>query len=179
MHLSGRHSPGGFIMTATCTTTAGIFRTREDAERAVERLRAAGYEEGGISVIGRDCRTQNEQVEENVAEGAATGAAVGAMTGAGAMVLGSLAVSFGIIPVIGPVLAVGPLAAALISGTGGALAGAATGGLVGSLIGFGMSEDEAEFYESEVRAGRYLVAVECGQGDDARDILRDAGGKIR
>lgn len=168
-------------MTATCTTTAGVFRTREDAERAAQRLRDAGYDASGISIIGRHDRDAklNEQVEENVAEGAATGAAVGAMTGAGALALGSLAVSFGMIPVIGPVLAVGPLAAALISGTSGALAGAATGGLVGAMTGYGVSEDEAKFYESEVKAGRYLVTVECGQGDDARNILRTSGGTFR
>jgi hypothetical protein len=166
-------------MTGTCTTTAGVFQTRADADRAMERLRAAGYDESGIGVIARNDRSLDSQVEDNVTDGMASGAAIGAATAAGTLALGSLAVSFGIIPVIGPVLAVGPLAAALISGTGGALAGAATGGLIGALVSWGMSEDEAKFYESEVRAGRYLVTVECGQGDDARSILQAAGGRIR
>ena len=103
------------------------------------------------------------------------GAAIGAATGATVLALGSLGVTFGVIPVIGPILAVGPLAAALIS----AGAGAAGGGLIGALIGWGIPEEDARYYETEVRAGRYLVTVECGQRDDARDLLRRYGAVIR
>lgn len=97
----------------TCTTIAGVFHSREAAERAVAELRAAGYEEDQVGLVGRDNRAGKLDVEENVAEGAASGAAIGAMAGAGTLALGSLAVSFGVIPVVGPILAVGPLAAAL------------------------------------------------------------------
>jgi hypothetical protein len=167
-------------MTATCTTTAGVFASREDAERAVRDLRAAGYEDDKIGIVARNGTTRADgQIEENVGEGAASGAAIGAVAGAGTLALGSLAVTFGVIPVIGPILAVGPLAAALISGAGGALGGAATGGLVGALVGWGYSDEDARFYESEVRAGRYLVTVECGTGNDARDILKNSGGRFR
>ena len=52
-------------------------------------------------------------------------------------------------------------------------------GVAGALIGWGIPEDDAKYYESEVQAGRYLVTVECGQGDDARDLLRRHGGYDR
>jgi len=162
-------------------TVAAVFNSRAAAEKAVDDLRAAKFDESRISVIARDRRTESEtDVEEEVAEGAASGAALGAMAGAGTLALGSLAISLGIIPVIGPILAIGPLAAALISATGGALGGAAAGGLVGSLVAWGVTEDEAKYYESEVRAGRFLVTVEChdndGEEEDARDIFRRHGG---
>jgi hypothetical protein len=77
--------------------------------------------------------------------------------------------------VIGPILAMGPLAAALVSAAGGA----AVAGITGALIGWGIPEEDAKYYEGEVQAGRYVVTVECGQGDDARDVLRRHGGYDR
>ena len=75
--------------------------------------------------------------------------------------------SFGVIPVIGPILAVGPLAAALISAAGGA----AVAGVAGTLIGWGIPAEDAHYYEGEVKAGRYLVTVECDNRENARELL--------
>jgi len=78
--------------------------------------------------------------------------------------------------VIGPVLAVGPLAAALLSAAGGA----AAAGLAGALIGYGIPEEEAKYYEGEVQAGRYLVTVESGtRAADARALFTRHGGYDR
>jgi len=167
-------------MTATCTTVAGVFRSRDDALRAVAQLQADSYRDDQIGVVAKyESIRPGADIENTVGEGAAAGAGIGALAGAGTLAMASLAVSFGVIPVIGPILAVGPLAAALVSATGGAIGGAATGGLVGALAGWGISEEEAREYESDVKAGRYLVTVECGQGDDARDILSNSGGRVR
>jgi hypothetical protein len=85
-------------------------------------------------------------------------------------------VSFGVIPVIGPILAVGPLAAALISAAGGA----AVAGIAGALIGWGIPEHDAKYYESEVQAGRYLVTVDRGtRSDDPRAVFTRHGGYDR
>jgi hypothetical protein len=162
------------MATATCHTTAGVFATRDAADRAVAELKRAGYRDDQIGVVAKnaDGKTVKRDGSRATDTNAAEGAAIGAAAGAGAMALGSLAVTFGVIPVIGPVLAMGPLAAALVS----AGAGAAAGGVAGALIGWGIPEDDAKFYEGEVRAGRYLVTVECGQGDDARSLLTRHGG---
>jgi hypothetical protein len=60
-------------------------------------------------------------------------------------------------PEWGPVLAVGPLAAAVT----GAIAGAATGGFAGSLAGLGISEAEAIAAQRHMKAGleRFPVVV--------------------
>jgi hypothetical protein len=166
-------------MTATCTTTAGVFSSRDAAERAVCELRDAGYRDDAIGVVARRADGRVERRSGDGAEYAGEGAAIGAAAGGAALALGSLAVSFGVIPVIGPVLAVGPLAAALISAAGGAAGGAVAGGLIGALVGMGLSDEDARYYENEVKAGKYLVTVECGQGDDARDLLRRNGGAFR
>jgi hypothetical protein len=162
---------------ATCTTQVGVFHTREGAESAVSDLKAAGYRDDQIGLVAKDERGETVRMSGSGAEetNAGEGAAIGAAAGAGVMALSSLAVSFGVIPVIGPILAVGPLAAALISAAGGA----AVGGVTGALIGWGIPEEDAKYYEGEVQAGRYLLTVECGYGDDARDVIKRHGGYTR
>ncbi|VTR95117.1 Uncharacterized protein OS=Singulisphaera acidiphila (strain ATCC BAA-1392 / DSM 18658 / VKM B-2454 / MOB10) GN=Sinac_4599 PE=4 SV=1 [Gemmata massiliana] len=162
---------------ATCNTTVGVFSTREAADRAIEELKSAGYEDKQIGLVAQDASGKTVKRDGSGARdtNAAEGAAIGAVAGGGALALGSLAVSFGVIPVIGPILAMGPLAAALVSAAGGA----AAAGVAGALIGWGIPEDDAKFYEGQVQAGKYLVTVECGQGEDARDLLGRHGGYNR
>jgi len=159
----------------SCTTTVGVFDSRAAAERAVADLKVAGYRNDQIGLIGKDHRgntvRENAAGETNAGEGAAIGAAAGAAAGA-AVGAGIIA---GIIPVIGPVLALGTLGTILVNAAGGA----AIAGIAGALIGWGIPEEDATFYENEVKAGRYLVTVECGYGDDARDIVRRHGGYDR
>ena len=63
------------------------------------------------------------------------------------------------IPGIGPLIAAGPLAAALT----GAAAGAATGGLIGVLTDDGVPEEAAHRYSKAIGAGRVMVTVRTGQ----------------
>jgi hypothetical protein len=157
----------------TCTTQVGVFATREAAERAVADLRKAGYRDDQIGLVARDARGNTVRTDGAGDTYAEEGAAVGAAAGAGALALGSLAVSFGVIPVIGPILAMGQLAAALVS----AGAGAAAGGIAGALIGWGIPEEDAKYYEGEVNAGRYVVTVDAGaRHADARAVYTRHGG---
>jgi uncharacterized protein (TIGR02271 family) len=106
--------------------------------------------------------------DEGAVAGAVAGAAGGALVGAGIMA--------GVIPVIGPVLALGTLGTILVNAAGGA----AIVGITGALIGWGIPEEDASYYEGEVKAGRYLVTVEAnGREGDARTILRRLGGHDR
>jgi uncharacterized protein (TIGR02271 family) len=151
----------------------GVFESRERAERAVAELKAAGFADDKIGMVHRDA--EGHMVKTGAADEshAGEGAAIGAATGAGVAGLVSLGVSFGVIPVIGPILAVGPLAAALISAAGGA----AAAGIAGALIGWGIPEEDASFYEQEVSAGRYLVTVDAnGRSAEARAVLHRRGG---
>jgi hypothetical protein len=162
------------MATATkCTTTVGVFTTRQAAERAISALKAAGYRDDQIGLVGKDDKgnTVRKGGGDHAGEGAAIGVAAGAVGGA-AVGAGILA---GVIPVVGPVLAIGTLGTILLNAVGGA----ALVGVAGALIGWGIPEEDARYYESEVQAGRYLVTVECGTGDDARDVIADEGGYDR
>ena len=164
-------------MKPACRTTVGVFHNRADAERAIEALKEAGYRNDQIGLVGKDSRgkvvDRDGDVDTPAEEGGAIGGGIGALGGAAVGTsLAAAGIAAGVIPVIGPAFALGTLATVLLSTYGGA----AAGGLVGSLVAWGVSEEDAKFYEGEVQAGRFVVSVECGQGDDARDILHRHGG---
>jgi uncharacterized membrane protein len=101
----------------------------------------------------------------------ATGTATGGMVGA----LGGLLVGLGTLalPGMGPIVAAGPLAAAL----GGAAIGAATGGLIGALVDAGVPEEYATAYATHVERGHVLLTVrtQAATPVQVRDILAHSG----
>jgi len=156
--------------------TVGVFSTHEAADRAVADLKKDGYRDDQIGLVGKDASGKTVKMDGAGETHAGEGAAIGVATGATAAALVSLGLSFGVIPVIGPILAVGPLAAALISAVGGA----AAAGITGALIGWGIPEEDAKYYEGEVKAGRFLVTVDRGdRADDARGVFTRHGGYDR
>ena len=156
----------------------GIYPDRISFERALDALRSAGFRNSDISAIlpERDQTTRDlaHEINTKAPEGAATGAGTGAAIGG---VLGWL-VGIGAIaiPGIGPLVAAGPVVAALA----GAGAAGATGGLVGGLIGAGIPEVEAKRYAGRIREGGYLVSVHCDDrawAKKAEEILEATGGR--
>ena len=160
-----------------CSTTVGMFKNRYAADLAVADLRKAGYSDDHIGLVAKDATTgqtvrTDDDGDTNMAEGAAIGAMAGAATGAavGAGIL------MGIIPVIGPILAIGTLGTILVNAVGGA----AIATLAGALVGWGIPEEDAKYYEDEVKAGRYLVTVDRGtRHDDTGEIFTKHGGYNR
>jgi uncharacterized protein (TIGR02271 family) len=159
--------------TAARTTAVGVFRTRDEAQRAVTELRRLGFKEADIGVASRDGKTVAGATKvKDAGSKAATGAAAGVATGAGVGALWGLGILSGLIPGIGPAIAGGTLGILLSS----AAAGAAAAGLAGALIGLGLSETEAKYYEKEFRAGRTIVTVKAGRRyDEAVAVLRRFG----
>jgi len=154
-------------------TVIGVFETRARADQAVAQLKKAGFDDSDIGMVYRNAEgktvktgaADDTYAEEGALTGAVAGAAGGALVGAG--------VAAGVIPVIGPVLAIGTLGTILLNAAGGA----AIVGLAGALVGWGIPEDDATFYENEVKGGRYLVLVDTkDRQDKARQILQDHGG---
>jgi uncharacterized protein (TIGR02271 family) len=155
-------------------TVVGLFDTFGEAQSVVEDLMSNGFRREDISVVANENATGRERMvgdtnENAAAEGAGAGAVGGTVLG-GAL---GLLVGAGLlaIPGIGPVLAAGPLAAAIGTTTAavgatalGAGIGAATGGLIGGLVGAGVPKEDAEYYAEGVRRGGTLVSVNT---DDA------------
>ena len=152
------------------TTIVGTFEDHDAAERAIERLRDAGYDRDQIGFAGSDPdSTKTRMVEEHgnaTGPGAAGGLVMGAAAGGAIGWLGLAA-----IPAIGPFLAGGAIGSALI----GAAAGGATGGILGGLLGLGIPRHEAEMHEEQVKQGRTLVSIQGVDMADAEAVLADAG----
>jgi hypothetical protein len=153
----------------------GIYSTREHAEEAVEALRQAGIRPEDVSVLLPDnIGTKDIGYEKHTKapEGATAGAAtVGVLGGALGWLAGIGALA---IPGIGPLLAAGPIMAAL-AGFG---AGSVLGGLAGALAGMGVPEYEAKRYEGRIRSGAALLSVHCPDGvgvHRAKEMLQHTG----
>jgi hypothetical protein len=155
---------------------AGIFTSRADAERAFERLRAIGIPSDHINVLmpGATEReleavptTEGEQPGMGKAIGAVVGGAVGGSVGLPLGAAMSLAV-----PGIGPVIASGLLAAALLG-----VGGAAIGGSLEDTLTEGLPKDELFLYEDALRHGRSVIVV-LAENDDqaaaARRVMAEA-----
>ena len=145
-------------------TIVGLFDNFSEAEAVVRYLERAGYDRTDMSIVANEVargstRTTTAAGADNAAEGAGTGAIIGGVTGGMAGLIASLA---GLaIPGIGPVIAAGPLVAALT----GAGVGAVAGGLIGALTSAGVPEEHARYYEEGVRRGGTLVTVSASDAD--------------
>jgi hypothetical protein len=144
-----------------------IAETLAQAEQIVDRLKANGFSSDDVSILFPDKQTSHEFTHKKntkAPEGIATGAAAGGvlagtagwLTGVGAL----------LIPGAGPLLATGPLVAALTA----AAVGATVGGVAGGLIGLGIPEIEAKRYEGRINDGNYLISVHTEDSDEVSDV---------
>ena len=153
----------------------GIYPTGDQAERAVDRLIAAGFASSVISVLLPDTKSTREfahhkdtKAPEGTTVGVTAGGAIGGTLGVLAGI-GALA-----IPGVGPFIAAGPI----MAGLAGLGIGGAVGGLVGALVGMGIPEYEAKRYEGRVKGGGILLSVHCDTSDEisrAKDLLKSTG----
>ncbi|MHB1125928.1 MAG: general stress protein [Bacillota bacterium] len=145
----------------------GVFRTRGQAEDAVNKLRSQGFDKE-ISILSKD---ENKEADKEgnltsggpLAGGVTTGGAIGGLAG--------LAVGAGalVIPGIGPLIAAGPIA--------GMLSGAATGGIAGGLIDWGIPAEEGKKLEEDIRYGKILISVHTDdtKANDAAKVMSSFG----
>lgn len=164
-------------------TVAGVFRTREEAEKAVQQLHSLGIPNDRIALLTPGMT--DERVEETVPTsdteqpgmGTAMGGAVGGAMGvAGGATLGAAAASL-LVPGVGPVIA-GTILGAAILGAGGTATGMAVGGALEEGLVKGLPHDELYLYEDAVQHGRSVVIafVEVDETEEAaRNILARAG----
>jgi hypothetical protein len=162
-------------MAGKNTAVFGVYPSYDSADIGMDSLRAAGFRSTDISALFPENPGSKDLTHKKATkapEGAATGAASGAVIG------GALGWLVGIgtatIPGVGPLMAAGPIVAALA----GAGAGGAAGGVAGALIGLGIPEYEAKRYEGRVRSGGVLVSVHCDDSQwtkRAKAILERTG----
>src|SRR5579859_874936 len=159
------------------TAVFGIYSTRNAAENAADAIVNAGFTTSDISVLLPENLGSKPIATEKATkapEGATTGGGTGAVLG------GALGLLAGIgalaIPGVGPLIAAGPIMAALAGmGVGGAI-----GGVTGALVGMGIPEYEAKRYEGRLQKGGILLSVLCSTSDEvkrAKEIIERTGGE--
>lgn len=157
--------------TRTTHTVAAAFDEPRQAAAALQALKDAGYRPAQISLVTKEMGAPPEEHEE--LKDAGIGAAgLGVLGGVAGWLLGISALA---IPVVGEVVGIGIVWAALA----GAGVGAAAGGLGGALVGHGIEERHAREYEEHVRQGRSLVTFHAGdaaQAGEAQAIFERLGG---
>ena len=159
----------------TNQAVVGLVDNYEQAANLVEKLQGAGFAKHDISALFPDrvgatdaAREQSTKAAEGTVAGAAAGGTLGGAVGLLAG-LGALA-----IPGIGPLLAIGPIVAAIT----GAAAGAAVGGVTGGLVGMGLPESHAKGFEQKIREGHILLSVHTAtteQRSRAQSLFDHAG----
>ena len=159
------------------TAVFGIYGTHEAVDRGADTLVRSGFASSDISVLlpeNLGSKSIATQKATKAPEGAAAGASTGAVLG------GTLGLLAGIgalaIPGVGPLIAAGPIMAAL-TGVGVGVGGA-VGGLTGALVGMGIPEYEAKRYEGHLQHGGILLSVHCDTSDEikrAKEIMQRTG----
>lgn len=150
-------------MSSTFHHAIGRFTSQQAAESALIDLRDAGFNMDRVSVItkgdthpseisGVDVQNPNTHQAE---EGVEAGAKAGTVTGGTLGLLGGLSVLA--IPGVGPIAELGVVLASTLLGSG---IGAAGGTLIGALVGWGIPEEQAQYYEQRLNEGDYIILVE-------------------
>ncbi|HEX5503759.1 MAG TPA: hypothetical protein VFW96_14140 [Thermomicrobiales bacterium] len=175
----------------------GIFPDMAGVSRAVNRLRAGGFDRREISILAKDgldpatsdrilgqakqlnsgdnlltepeAQHMEGQYEADKVTEANEGTGVGISTGAA--VGAALGLAAFAVPGIGPILAAGPVVMAL-SGAG---IGGSAGGWIGSITGLGIARGDAGRYVSYLDEGHWLVAVQTNRVDETLALMHDAG----
>jgi hypothetical protein len=162
----------------------GVFRSRKEAEQALNELKASGFSMDNISILAKDAN-EGEQLsgaeltdrigDKDVASGTGVVGEIATNSALGGVLvgIGSLA-----IPGIGPIIAAGSVATALVAtvaGTG--IEAAALGRVVTALTDLGIPEQQARVYSDRLNQGDYLVILD-GTEDEigrAEATLSDRG----
>jgi hypothetical protein len=157
-------------------TIVATYADHGAAEEAVRKLADAGFAMKSLSILGKGYHT-----EENVTGFYSYGDRVKLWGSRGAVWGGLWGLFFGgmflTLPVTGPVVVLGALAAAVVGALESAVLVGGVGALAAALYGMGVAKDEVIAYEAVIKADGFLVMAH-GAGDDmarARAVLGTSG----
>jgi hypothetical protein len=156
---------------------AGIFTSRDAAERTAQRLVSSGMPRDHLALLtpGTDPRRlASMPIDDGEAPGtgAVIGAVAGGATGAAAGLPIGAALSL-VVPGVGPIIAFGILGAALFGA-----AGAALGNKLETTLTLGVPRDDLFVFEHALRTGNSVVvalAEDEAVAQRARQVLTEEG----
>jgi hypothetical protein len=153
----------------------GVFSSRQEAEQALNELKASGFPMDQVSVIAKDA-DPNEQLggaemsdrigNQDAAAGTGVAGDIATSSALGSVLIGLSSLA---IPGVGAVIAAGSVGLALaasVAGTG--IEAAAISGLVKALGDLGIPEEQARTYSDHLYNGHYLVVVDGTDDETGR-----------
>ena len=158
---------------------SAIFDTNSEAQEAVAALRQLGANDSDLSIIAQYKGTMTtregggeitDEEHTSILRGIIGGGALGAGLGVAALA----------IPGVGPLVALGAVAASVVPEAMaiGAIAGAAIGTFNEALKDHEIDDDDATYYGKELKSGGVLVTVNSNNVDknQAQEIMYQNGG---
>jgi uncharacterized membrane protein len=148
-------------------TLIAVFVNHEQAERAIKELVEAKFDMKDVSIVGQGYHT-----EEKVVGFYNTGDRIKFWGKRGAFWGGIWGLFFGgmflMVPVVGQVMVLGYLAAAVASAVEGALVVGGIGVLGAALASIGVPKDSVLQYETALKADRFMVTAHGSDAELAR-----------
>jgi len=155
------------------TAVLAVFETHLAAEGAVRQLQQEGFPMSQLSLVGKDFHTEEHVIGYfNAGDRMKFWGRLGAWWGGLAgLLFGS---AFLLVPGIGHLFVLGPLAHWIMAGLEGAAVVGGVSALGGGLASLGVPRNAIIQYESQLKAGRFVVVASGSPADvvRARDLLR-------
>ena len=146
---------------------SALYDTHAQAEQAVEELQANGYDMKQLSIVGQDYHTEEKVVGYyNMGDRMLSWGGSGAFWGSiWSLLFGS---AFFLVPGFGPLLIAGPFVATLVAALEGAVVVGSVSALAGALASIGIPENSVLEYETEIKAGKFLLIAHGTTAEVAR-----------
>ena len=162
--------------TTDSGTAVAVYHDHTEAETAIKALQHGGFDMRKLSIIGADYHSEEDVVGyyntgDRMRSWGKNGAFWGGIWG---LLFGA---AFFAVPGIGPLVAAGPIVAAIVSVLEGAAVIGALGVVGAALTGIGVPRDSVLEYQTQVKAGKFLVVAHGSHAEavHAQDILTNAG----
>ena len=141
-----------------------IYATHQAAEDAVRKLQKSGFDMWKLSIVGKDYEVEQEVVGyytagDRMKAWGKSGAFWGALWG---LLVGSAVF---VIPGIGSLLVAGPLVGGIVGALEGALVVGSLSAFGAGLFSLGIPEDSVLEYETQIRAGKFVLVAHGSAGD--------------
>jgi hypothetical protein len=157
-------------------SAVAVYTTHTAAEAAVKALQRAGVDMKRLSIVGKDFHTEEHVLGfytagERMKFWGTRGAFWGSLWG---VLFGS---AFFFIPVLGPLVVMGPLVGWIVGALEGAAVGGAGGVLAAAFASLGIPKDSVVKYELAVKTGSYLILAhgDAEMIEHARAVLATTG----
>lgn len=151
---------------------SAFYDTHALAEEAIKELQANGYNMDQLSIVGQEYHTEEKVVGYyNLGDRMLNWGSTGAFWGSiWSLLFGS---AFFLVPAVGPLLIAGPFVGVLVAALEGAVVGGTVSALAGALASIGIPENSVLDYETEIKAGKFLLIAHGTTAEvvRAREIL--------